>query len=425
MNDYQFSTTDWAIPKLNEIYSLSKIKLDLCFQRTACWSDSAKKSYIESMFNGVHPGTLILADVRSNSHRAKYFEDLFNEGKDYVSIDGNNRSVCIAEYLDNKFKAKVNGKLKFYKDLDINEQTEFNYKRLIIVSYEKIDKQGCSNVFISHNQSEKLGPQEVRNARIGILSDYVRELELKLRSSLKNFKHDNPKRKNDEFILDSICQQLSIDATTKKLRDLVWESNLDEFKFNKRFLEETLRLLKDVLSFEYGKRSHEALARDFILFRGMMEREGVKTSSNEELVEKFNSARKKLWLSSKKYPLKGGGEEAQYYIISGKPAEKKYYDARIKIMKDLFASLLVDGIIYKVDSRDIDGSDLKIRKELFDRQKGICIATSKTIMDFLDTQKWEVDHIIPISKGGADSIDNLQLIDKKFNRSKAANILVA
>lgn len=423
MNDYQFSTTDWSTARLSEIFDLKKIKLDLSFQRSACWPDSAKKSYIQSIFNGIHPGTLILADVRSNSHRADYFKTLSEEGYDYVSIDGNNRSTCISEFKDNKFRVKVNNKLKFYRDLNTDEKVEFDNRRLIVILYEKIDKVGCAKVFVSHNQSEKLSAQELRNAEIGKLSDYVRNLELKLRNILKNFKANNPKRKNDEFILDTISQQISVDATNKKHRDFVWKDNLDDFEFSSTYLEETFRLLKDVLSVDYGKRSHEALARDFILFRGMIARQkNIKPISNSDLVEAFSRERKKLWLSKTFYPLKGG-EQAQYSAISGKPAEKKYYSVRIKIMKDLFLRLYADGILFDVDDRDEDTSDLVLRKKLFDLQNGICPVTNIAITDFFDTQKWEVDHIIPLAKGGTDDISNMQLVDKDYNRKKGAKLV--
>lgn len=421
MNDYHYWTRDWSTVGLAETYNLNKIKLDLSFQRSACWPMSAKKSYIQSIFNGIHPGTLIFADVSANSHRSDYFKTLKDEGYDYVSIDGNNRSSCISEFIANKFRVKVNNKLKFYSELSTDEKSlMFNNKAFTVTIYEKIDKAGCAAVFVAHNQSEKLSAQELRNAKVGKLSDYVRNLELKLRSKVKNFKINNPKRKNDEFILDTISQQISIDATTKKHRDSVWDDSLDEFKFNTTFLEETFRLLKDVLSLDYGKRSHEALARDFILFRGIMARQkNIKAKSNAILVEAFNLERKKLWVSKKFYDIKGG-EQAQYSAISGKPAEKKYYNVRIEIITDLFNSLYADGVLFNVDDRDEDTSDLVLRKKLFDHQNGICPATNVAITDFFDTQKWEVDHIKPLAKGGADDITNMQLIDKDYNRKKGA-----
>ena len=70
-----------------------------------------------------------------------------------------------------------------------------------------------------------------------------------------------------------------------------------------------------------------------------------------------------------------------------------------------------------------------IRKELFDEQNGISPLTKKKIVDFNDTSKYHVDHIIPISKWlkelhGQDPnhISNLQLIEKEVNLKKSNKI---
>ena len=35
---------------------------------------------------------------------------------------------------------------------------------------------------------------------------------------------------------------------------------------------------------------------------------------------------------------------------------------------------------------------------------------------------WEVDHILPVSKGGSDHPDNLQVVTTEYNRSKSNNL---
>lgn len=56
---------------------------------------------------------------------------------------------------------------------------------------------------------------------------------------------------------------------------------------------------------------------------------------------------------------------------------------------------------------------------VFKRDKGICGICLKTVDP---TSKWEVDHKIPISKGGAHSYANVQLSHRKCNRAKWANL---
>lgn len=54
---------------------------------------------------------------------------------------------------------------------------------------------------------------------------------------------------------------------------------------------------------------------------------------------------------------------------------------------------------------------------VFSRDKGICGICCKSV-DV--TSHWEIDHIVPISKGGAHGYDNVQLAHRKCNRAKAA-----
>jgi 5-methylcytosine-specific restriction endonuclease McrA len=54
---------------------------------------------------------------------------------------------------------------------------------------------------------------------------------------------------------------------------------------------------------------------------------------------------------------------------------------------------------------------------VFDRDQGVC-GICRELVEM--TSQWEVDHIVPISKGGAHSYANVQLAHKKCNRSKGA-----
>lgn len=59
------------------------------------------------------------------------------------------------------------------------------------------------------------------------------------------------------------------------------------------------------------------------------------------------------------------------------------------------------------------------RRTVFTRDKGVCGICGKRV----DVKsKWEVDHIIPISKGGAHAYANVQLAHQVCNRSKNARL---
>lgn len=59
---------------------------------------------------------------------------------------------------------------------------------------------------------------------------------------------------------------------------------------------------------------------------------------------------------------------------------------------------------------------------VFERDKGVC----GICLELVDpSSPWEIDHIIPISKGGPHSYANVQLSHRRCNRSKSARLPVA
>lgn len=59
---------------------------------------------------------------------------------------------------------------------------------------------------------------------------------------------------------------------------------------------------------------------------------------------------------------------------------------------------------------------LRVRTLLL-RQKQICPICKRKFIE-LDSTSWEVDHIIPKSKGGPDTYANLQLLHKACHEAK-------
>ena len=162
MNKFTHSDSSWSMQLLYQ--NFETIFLDLSFQRMACWSENSKRSYITSILNGAHPGYLILASVNANAFRNNYFKKLQEDGYQHLSIDGNNRTNCIIQFMNDEFTVTVDNKKLLYSELKVNDRAQFDALRLGIVMYENITKEGCAHVFLSHNESQPLSAQEKRNA---------------------------------------------------------------------------------------------------------------------------------------------------------------------------------------------------------------------------------------------------------------------
>lgn len=59
-------------------------------------------------------------------------------------------------------------------------------------------------------------------------------------------------------------------------------------------------------------------------------------------------------------------------------------------------------------------------RDLFDRQGCKCAGCKKRLGKFEDTGKWHHDHVMPIALGGANTIENAQILCQSCNRRKHA-----
>lgn len=80
-------------------------------------------------------------------------------------------------------------------------------------------------------------------------------------------------------------------------------------------------------------------------------------------------------------------------------------DRRKKRLKNLYIS--------SGDSRRI--SD-KAKREVWRRDEGKCVQCGSR-------ERLEYDHIIPVSKGGSNTVRNIELLCEKCNREKSGNIV--
>tara|TARA_B100001250_G_scaffold301581_1_gene263279 strand:- start:615 stop:2033 length:1419 start_codon:yes stop_codon:yes gene_type:complete len=186
---------------------LNEMKADVVFQagRWKRWTPEIQSEFIRSMFTGEAPSAIVLSD---NQECMEYYEDLsisdweyfkawLGEGIKYLIVDGHNRKVTIAEFLESKVtipKGYYNLKytthegdvLSFEGNLDSHNNTfktmpsklrEFFLAIPInIQTYTNSSRDELSDLFNQINSGKELNHAERRNAKTSNIARVVRDM---------------------------------------------------------------------------------------------------------------------------------------------------------------------------------------------------------------------------------------------------------
>ncbi len=424
-----------TIRDLTTKFEDNKIKNCLSFQRQACWKESSEVSYVSGIAANRYPGVLLAADVNecsSNDYYSDFWKDLSDNGYELLSIDGNNRTTTLSRFVNNEFKIKFHGKRLYFNEMSPDDQEHFLNREVDVVVHLDVSREECTAIFLEHNESEKLRPQEKRNAMLYKISPVNREFELRVRNrmvDLKLFKQDNPFRKNDEMLLWLLCYLEDYTKMTNKKRlDEVWSLNEVEIRSDYNRLKSFVtKVIPDFLSyFKFKGASTEIAIRDLAIMFGYLHSNDIKPSRATTSVFIGGLAKKlfKLMKShQEEFPneLKDG-TNVPYSTLVERHQDALYFPARVEaLIKYVLKPALEDAQESKSAERSNLASQKSTRYELWKTQSFVCPATKKDIADPLSPE-WEVDHVIPLEEGGPDELENFQLVCKDYNRSKGANI---
>ena len=169
------------------------IKVDRAFQRKSCWTLAQKRRYVVSFLNNRTPYPVVLADIRTGLMHSRAiqssediikYEELANEGKSYVSLDGQNRIMTLEEFYNNEWG--ITGDLMgadgviypvkdvLYKDLPTRLKDAFDMLRVSVYVQQNCLYSELHTIFIDINDGEGLNPQEKRNAIMTWFSGHIR-----------------------------------------------------------------------------------------------------------------------------------------------------------------------------------------------------------------------------------------------------------
>jgi hypothetical protein len=210
-----------------------KVCCDLAFQANEFtrWSDEQRTAFVTSFITNKAPSPLIFADIAAcleHAIRTEKVADIeyylrWKQLGDYMNLDGNNRVICIRDFINDKVSITPGNYYldgNFYKIIEGKNDTistmpkvmfrRFEMAILNIVVYTDASREELSDLFGNVNEGSPLNNPEKRNARTSDIASMVRGLAKLSRSF---FAHEDTKwfsasqvnrRGIDDFIA-SLC----------------------------------------------------------------------------------------------------------------------------------------------------------------------------------------------------------------------------
>jgi hypothetical protein len=380
------------------------------YQRQLVWTKAQKQLLIDSVLRKFDIPKFYL---RKTSSALDCFE----------VVDGQQRLSTIFDFLDDKFAlAKdcdaVDGHDvagKKFSQLDVSVKSIIHLYQLTVVVLEEASEDDIRELFLRLQNGTTLKAQEKRNARPGLMREFVCEVA-------KHKFFDSVMFSNSRCTFDLVAAQMTLftltgDICNLKDRDLnrMYETNKD---FDKKSQEakKVIRVL-DFLCQMFPDKTPELKKRFnvvslYILVSKLLDRYVV-IGREKEISDWFVDFEHRRDIDDQKDP-----EEQDPYLV---PYHEKTahstdaYDSlnfrNTFLMTDLF--LHVPHLKAKDSKRLFDEVQRRI---IFRRDKGVCKMCGKVC----GWDDFQADHIIPWSKGGQTEIENGQVLCPECNASKGA-----
>lgn len=422
-----------------------KIFLDKRFQRKAKWEPYMKLAHIVSVYNGEACMDITLVSVRSGLEMAlrlgkvkdvEYFTNLLNDGKEYVSIDGNHRTINIKSYSNSEFNVNHNSE-------DV-ERNNFLNKTIWVCYLDNVCVDDMPRLFRQLNDGRDTTEHEYRQTYFSEVADYVRRISeskkiKQLTSRLKRV--DSDILEDHDFIAQTLYYETHRGKGQYDKKDVTRMYIGDEKDGISRH-ERNIKILADLVSLIPIGRTNKNLDKSMVFNLYMkisrLSSLNIKIDKNKykDFVSKFTNLEMdrrnlKTSLGSRTYVIKqsiknwrdlnGGmtknlklrldvmftdfGDMSEFVIELDKKRAFDFQD-RITIFKR-------DG--YAVVNGEINGEWYKSPDEP--------LIKKLDFLDIFDTNKWEVDHeVLPHSLGGRTEIDNGRITCSKYNNWKKAKV---
>ena len=430
----------------------SRVALDLSFQSLSRWPDLFKGKYIASLLMGMAPSKIVLANIQKCKEQHaegtaewEYFDKWQKAGFEYISIDGNNRTITIDEYLKGQVAIPIGSyfipveggytRVEISKNNNVygkhpsamQEFVDSNVK-VTIEEYVSATRDTLKNLFLAVNDGVKLNDQEIRNAYACETADWVRGFGQKYYTQMQAVfgEKEMRRRKGDELVVTMLVYSSNAKGYESDINCSIKDRAYTEEASVKSALtltERNMRTLfvdlKDLFSLG-AIRGKMGIVMNFYMLIDHLNRNKYKILDNSAMWQWFMETEAKRRSSTKAIWSSKDGKTRTYESAS-KVLAAGPMTARFKLIMKDFAKI-PEGIVVQKDARRSFDTTAE-RMEMWERQGGVSPdGVMIPIWEVENRVDFPIDHIVPHSRGGKTEISNGQMTTRKYNSDKSDKV---
>ena len=384
------------------------------FQRPPVWSISQKRLLIDTI-------------LRNYDIPKMYWRQTSQRPDKYEVIDGQQRLRAIWEFMNNEYNMgkdadsidNIELKNTTYDTLPLDLRNTFDQYNLDIMIMVNTEEEEVREMFLRLQNGTSLKSQEKRNAMIGNMRDFIKQL-----SNHKFF--SSCKHENTRFTYDLVAAQMT------KLELSGQPCNIKNTDLNKMYVDNIdfdkngtiAKKIQKVLDYLYKcfLQNTPELEWYSVVSLYMI----ISKMLDKYVINGIEDKIKDWFIAFEQYRR----QEEQKDTENCDPGILEYKDLTghstdaaesLKSRYEYLQNRLLEYIpnIERKDNNRIFTDEQRII--IWRRDKETCQLKIKCNGKKCDWENWEADHIIPWSKGGKTTIENGQVACPECNKAKSNN----